>query len=217
MLVHQVRITFFQFLKHTFFQGIKTFSSACIFSWVAPIFSFEPMLPYPGWYWIDWRNDMQSYWIAYTYQVIGVTFQTSTIILLQLLSIYFMAVIGAQLDILKYRLTNLGNTMNGIEILYSSVELQLVECIAVHNDLLRFDDLIMLHTYRKCFTFPIKNTLSLCQFRKLNYLLLLENAQNVPVSFSIFILLIFNCHIIHKVNVFFMSYAIKSDSTKTCK
>lgn len=106
------------------------------------MFSFEPMLPYPGWYPINWKNDMLNYWIAYMYQVIGVTFQTSTIILLQLLSIYFMTVIGAQLDILKYRLKNLGNSMaNETEILYSSVELQLVDCIAVHNDVLRFDNL----------------------------------------------------------------------------
>lgn len=115
-------------------------TSACIFSWVAPLFSYEPMLPYPGWYPLDWQNDEQSYWIVYVYQVVGVTFQTSTIILLQLLSIYFMAVIGAQLDILKYRLENLGNVMAiDDEILQKSAELQLIDCVVVHNDILRFD------------------------------------------------------------------------------
>lgn len=111
-------------------------TSACIFSWVAPLFSYEPMLPYPGWYPLDWRNDEQSYWIVFVYQVVGVTFQTSTIILLQLLSIYFMAVIGAQLDILRYRLENLGTDKE-----MASAELQLIDCVVVHNDILRFDEI----------------------------------------------------------------------------
>lgn len=115
-------------------------TSACIFSWVAPLFSSEKMLPYPGWYPLDWKNDEQSYWIVFMYQVIGVTFQTSTIILLQLLSIYFMTVIGAQLDILKYRLENLGNDLaKKNEMLLTSAELQLIDCIVVHNDILRFE------------------------------------------------------------------------------
>lgn len=115
-------------------------TSACIFSWVAPLFSYEPMLPYPGWYPLDWRNDEQSYWILYMYQVIGVTFQTSTIILLQLLSIYFMVIIGAQLDILKYRLENLGRVKTiGKETSLISAERQLIDCVVVHNGILRFD------------------------------------------------------------------------------
>lgn len=112
-------------------------TSACVFSWVAPLFSTEPMLPYPGWYAVDWKNDEQSYWILYMYQVIGVTFQTSTIILLQLLSIYFMTIIGAQLDILKYRLENLGKVLASDN---DTAELQLIDCVVVHNDILRFDD-----------------------------------------------------------------------------
>ncbi len=116
-------------------------TSACIFSWVAPLFSYEPMLPYPGWYPFDWKNDEQSYWIVYMYQVVGVTFQTSTIILLQLLSIYFMTVIGAELDILKYRLQNLGSAIGtDAEMLRASAELELIDCIVVHNETLRFEN-----------------------------------------------------------------------------
>lgn len=116
-------------------------TSACIFSWVAPLFSAEPMLPYPGWYVVDWKNDEQSYWILYMYQVIGVVFQTSTIILLQLLSIYFMAIIGAQLDILKYRLENLEKVLvRDNDNLHTLAELQLIDCVVVHNDILRFDE-----------------------------------------------------------------------------
>lgn len=115
-------------------------TSACIFSWVAPLFAYEATLPYPGWYPVDWKNDELTYWIVYMYQVIGVTFQTSTIILLQLLSIYFMAIIGAQLDILKHRLEKLGNaTDTEKDALQTLAELQLIDCIVVHNGILRFD------------------------------------------------------------------------------
>lgn len=110
-------------------------TSACIFSWVAPLFSNEPMLPYPSWYPLDWKNDQQSYWILYSYQVVTVTFHTSSIILLQLLPVYFLAVIGAQLDILKCRLANLGNRHT--ELFQEIAELDLVNCVVDHNEILR--------------------------------------------------------------------------------
>lgn len=113
-------------------------TSACIFSWSAPLFSNEPMLPYPSWYPFDWKNDLQSYWILYTYQVVTVTFQVASIILLQLLPVYLLAVIGAQLDILKYRLANLGNIP--MEMFRENAELNLVNCIEAHNEILRLDN-----------------------------------------------------------------------------
>lgn len=110
-------------------------TSACIFSWVAPLFSYEPMLPYPSWYPFEWKNDRQSYWIVYTYQVVTSTFQVSTIILVQLLPVYLLAVIGAQLDILKCRLESLGKTDTGM--FRKIAEFELIHCIFVHNEILR--------------------------------------------------------------------------------
>ncbi|KAG4065077.1 hypothetical protein HA402_007474 [Bradysia odoriphaga] len=93
-----------------FYMGSST--TACIFSWGAPLFSSEPMLPYPGWYPVDWKTNNQSYWLAYWYQVIGTAYQAHAIVLLQLFSIYLMANIGARYDVLKYRLANLGQFLS---------------------------------------------------------------------------------------------------------
>lgn len=110
-------------------------TSACIFSWGAALFSSEPMLPYPAWYPVDWKINNQSYWLAFSYQVVGVTFQAYGIILLQLFSIYLMAVIGAQFDVLKYRLENLGRTAK--KEMTEATAVKFVECIKLHQEILR--------------------------------------------------------------------------------
>lgn len=110
-------------------------TSACICSWGAALFSREPMLPYPAWYPIHWKINNQSYWLAFSYQVIGTTFQAYGIILLQLFSIYLMAVIGAQFDVLKYRLENLGVTVK--KDIAETTEVKFVECIKLHQEILR--------------------------------------------------------------------------------
>lgn len=117
----------------SFFSKVMTLyvncgTSACLCSWIAPLFSSEPMLPYPASYPVDWKHNSQSYWLAFSYQVIGVSFQAYGIILLQLFSIYLMAAIGAHLDVLKYRLENLGQR---------TTEPQFVECIKLHQEILR--------------------------------------------------------------------------------
>lgn len=121
----------------SFFTKVMTLyvncgTSACLFSWGAALFSSEPMLPYPAWYPIPWKTNSQSYWLAFSYQVIGVSFQAYGIILLQLFSIYLMAVIGGQLDVLKYRLENLGHDFTD-----QAVELKFVECVKFHQEVLR--------------------------------------------------------------------------------
>lgn len=110
-------------------------TSACLCSWGAALFSSDPMLPYPGWYPIDWKTNAHSYWCVYFYQVVGTSFQAYGIILLQLFSIYLMAVIGAQFDVLKYRLENLGYCMGRKS--KQETKLKFVECIKFHQELLR--------------------------------------------------------------------------------
>lgn len=124
----------------TFFSKVMTLylgcgTTACLFSWGAPLFSSESMLPYPAWYPIAWKTNSQSYWIAYSYQVISVSFHAHGIILLQLFSIYLMAFIGAQLDVIKYRLENLGHstTIENDE----ATELKFVACIKFHQEVIR--------------------------------------------------------------------------------
>lgn len=126
----------------SFFSKVMTVyincgTSACLCSWGAALFSSEPMLPYPAWYPIDWKTNSRSYWIVYSYQVICVTFQAYGIILLQLFSIYLMAVIGAQFDVLKYRLENLGSRIAIGERSHAETEFKFVECIKLHREVLR--------------------------------------------------------------------------------
>lgn len=132
-----------------FYMGSST--TACIFSWGAPLFSSEPMLPYPGsftnangrfvitteitksvagWYPIDWKTNTRSYWIAYWYQVIGTAYQAHAIVLLQLFSIYLMANIGARYEVLNYRLANLGERTK-------RTETKFIECIKLHQEVVR--------------------------------------------------------------------------------
>lgn len=124
------------------FSKVMTFyiscgASACACSWGAALFSSEPMLPYPAWYPIDWKVNNRSYWIAFSYQVVGVSFQAFGIILLQLFSIYLMAVIGAHFDVLKYRLENLGsgNVIDGTN--HHETESKFVRCIKSHQEIIR--------------------------------------------------------------------------------
>lgn len=129
----------------SFFSKVMTLymncgTSACLFSWGAALFSSERMLPYPAWYPIAWKTNSQSYWLAFSYQVICVTFHAYGVILLQLFSIYLMAVIGAQLDLLKYRLENLGRCITiGEKSRHhaDATEFKFVECIKLHQEVIR--------------------------------------------------------------------------------
>lgn len=90
-----------------FYLGCASF--ACFFSLSAPFFSEKPMLAYPAWYPLDWENNRTHYWIAYTYQFVGILFLAHTLVLLEVYHIYLMITIGAQLDILALRLSDMGN------------------------------------------------------------------------------------------------------------
>ncbi|KAJ6635875.1 Odorant receptor 94b [Pseudolycoriella hygida] len=127
----------------TFFSKVMTLyigcgTSACLCSWGAALFSSEPMLPYPAWYPIDWKMNNQSYWFAFSYQVIGVTFQAYCIILLQLFSIYLMSVVGAQFDVLKYRLENLGRCVAIEHPNHQATENQFIQCVQLHQNVISF-------------------------------------------------------------------------------
>lgn len=89
-----------------FYLGCASF--ACFFSLSAPFFSEKTMLAYPAWYPLDWENNRTHYWIAYTYQFVGMLFLAHTLVLLETYHIYLMITIGAQLDILAQRLRNMG-------------------------------------------------------------------------------------------------------------
>lgn len=89
-----------------FYAGCASF--ACFFSLAAPFFADKPMLPYPAWYPLDWQNNNTHFWIAYTYQFVGILFLAHTLVLLEAYHIYLLISIGAQLDIIAQRLRDIG-------------------------------------------------------------------------------------------------------------
>ncbi|XP_037028607.1 odorant receptor 94a-like [Bradysia coprophila] len=90
-----------------FYFGCAFF--ATFFSLCAPFFSDKPMLAYPAYYpYLDWQNNRHHFWIAYTYQLVGMLFMAHTLILLESYHIYLMVTIGAQLDILAERFRRVG-------------------------------------------------------------------------------------------------------------
>ncbi|KAG4070904.1 hypothetical protein HA402_011130 [Bradysia odoriphaga] len=95
-----------------FYVGCASF--ACFFSLVAPFFSDKPMLAYPAWYPLDWQNNTTHFWIAYTYQFVGILFLAHTLVLLEAFHIYLLITIGGQLDILAQRLRDIGSMYRGL-------------------------------------------------------------------------------------------------------
>lgn len=83
-------------------------SFACLFSLSAPFFTDKPMLAYPAWYPLDWQNNRTHFWIAYTYQFVGILFLAHTLVFLETYHLYLLIAIGAQLDILSQRLRDIG-------------------------------------------------------------------------------------------------------------
>ena len=108
---------------------------SCLFSYIAPFFAEDLILPYPGWYPIDWYNNSLNYWIVYVYQVLGMFFQAQIFIITDVIFIYFMMMIGAQLDVLAKRLAEIGHKNSELE-LYRKHEVTLVECIKEHQIIL---------------------------------------------------------------------------------
>lgn len=85
-------------------------SFACLFSLVAPFFADKPMLAYPAHYpFLDWQHNRIHFWIAYTYQFVGILFLAHTLILLESYHIYLLIAIGGLLDVLGLRLRRIGS------------------------------------------------------------------------------------------------------------
>lgn len=91
---------------------------------------------YPAWYPLDWYNDRTNYSIVYCYQVIGIIFEATGTVLLELFAIYLMIVAGTYLDILAMRLGNLGASDSSVEEDESYNEL--IDCIEVHKSILKY-------------------------------------------------------------------------------
>lgn len=118
-----------------------------ILAFVRVLFTDPPELPLPCWYPLDWQNISLHYWIVYAYQMIGAFIILNVNATLDLYSIFLMAVIDKQMEILGDRLANITlrydttahTTMdpdsNSAE--HARITAELIDCIKVHQNLIR--------------------------------------------------------------------------------
>lgn len=129
----------FSFLSKIIKWYLITANVTGIFSYLSPLLVAEPILPYPGWYPLDWFNSTLYYWLIYAYQVIGMFLQIQTLVIIESYFIYLMVTISVQLDILSNRIKKIGYMDNVNESDIDMVEMQeqnnqqtLVDCIKEH-------------------------------------------------------------------------------------
>lgn len=106
-----------------------------------------PELPLPCWYPLDWQNISLHYWIVYAYQMIGAFIILNVNATLDLYSIFLMAVIDKQMEILGDRLANI--TLQNYTLAHTTMDpdpnsteqaritAELIDCIKVHQNLIR--------------------------------------------------------------------------------
>lgn len=134
------------FLKKIIVAFLITANMTGVFSYLSPVLVAEPMLPYPGWYPLDWMTSRRNYWIVYVYQVLGMFFQIQALVIIEVYFIYLMVVVSTQIELLSKRLHGIGNSVKeqmGIEkdagnVLSNELaERTLIDCIKVHKKVLQ--------------------------------------------------------------------------------
>lgn len=83
-------------------------NGTCIAAFIDAIYRDPWQLPFRAWYPIDWRHDRQKYWIAYTYQSLGMVVQANLNISIEIFPGYLMYMTQTKIDILSMRLQRQG-------------------------------------------------------------------------------------------------------------
>lgn len=117
---------------------------AGVFSYTSPLLvSDSSVLPYPGWYPLDWEHNEIEYWLVYAYQVAGMFFQIQTLVIIEVYFIYLMMAISTQLDIIGQRMERIGwiddaekRTQEDGQVDVDA-ETALIGCIRDHREILR--------------------------------------------------------------------------------
>lgn len=123
------------FLQKIFVAFLVTANTTGVFSYLSPVFVVEPMLPYPGWYPLDWTNNRQHYWMVYAYQVLGMICQIQALVIIEVYFIFLMVVVSAQVEILGKRLERIGyDDCNDDDQL---AEQYLEQCVHEHCEVLK--------------------------------------------------------------------------------
>lgn len=107
-------------------------------------------LPFRAYYPIDWRHDDQNYWIAYTYQVVGMVVQANLNIVVEVFPGFLIYMVSVKMDILSKRLRGIGKNLkdsSGKSIDSNREEQRksitdLVDCIKLHQHIVNFIDQI---------------------------------------------------------------------------
>lgn len=140
-------VTRLGFLNKIILAFLITANMTGLFSYLSPVLVSEPMLPYPGWYPLDWMNSHRDYWIVYAYQVLGMFFQIQTLVILEIYFIYLMVIVSTQMELLARRLNRIGygvgEQKGGSHFEYNFIQNELAErtlkdCIIVHCDILKY-------------------------------------------------------------------------------
>lgn len=119
---------------------------AGVFSYTSPLLvSDSSVLPYPGWYPLDWEHNAVEYWLVYAYQVAGMFFQIQTLVIIEVFFIYLMVAISTQLDIIGQRMERIGwnddiqknSRTREVGQVDLDAETALIDCIRNHREILR--------------------------------------------------------------------------------
>ncbi len=73
-------------------------------AYISALYTVPRQLPFRAWYPIDWQHDNQQYWIAYTYQVVGMILQANMNICIEIYPGFLMYMAQVKMDILRLRL-----------------------------------------------------------------------------------------------------------------
>lgn len=135
------------FLRRIFWAFLVTANTTGVFSYLSPVLvtDGEPMLPYPGWYPLDWMHSRRAYWMVYGYQVVGMFCQIQALVIIEVYFIYLMVVVSAQVEVLARRLERIGyereeeqqDDGNAGDKNDEKAKRSLKECVRVHRKVLR--------------------------------------------------------------------------------
>lgn len=73
-------------------------------AYVGALFTTPRQLPFRAWYPVDWRNDENGYWMAYSYQVLGMIMQANLNICIEIFPGFLMYMARVKMEILSLRL-----------------------------------------------------------------------------------------------------------------
>lgn len=102
-------------------------NGTCLAAYISALYTQPRQLPFRAWYPFDWHHDEKRYWIAYTYQVMGMVVQGNLNFAIEVFPGYLIYMAHVKIDILSMRLqrkhNNLMNQRNPIDYLLDSIRL----------------------------------------------------------------------------------------------